>query len=120
MKVLVIDDNDDIRWCLREQFKRKGFKVFEAQNGEEGLKALEARPFAFVLCDIQMPVLDGVGFLKRARELNQALPIFIMTAHSPNYTKQEVLGFGATAYIEKPLTMEAIETLLKQFSEPTN
>ena len=113
MKILIIDDMEDLRWALAEQFKSYGFEIVEAENGEEGLKALETLSPVFVLTDIQMPKMNGVEFLKQARAKYPTLPIFVMTGHSP-YTEAEILGFGANGYYEKT-SLGFIHTLSKKF-----
>lgn len=100
MKILLIEDLKDLRWALAEQFKHYGFEIVEAENGEEGLKALETLSPIFVLTDIQMPKMNGIEFLKQARAKFPTLPIFVMTGYSP-YSEAEVLGFGANGYFEK-------------------
>lgn len=101
MKILIVEDSSDLRWALVEQFKHYGFETVEADNGEEGLKVLETLSPVFVLTDIQMPKMNGIEFLKQARAKFPALPIFVMTGHSP-FTEAEVLSFGANGYFEKP------------------
>lgn len=100
MKILLVDDMEELRWALAEQLKSYGFEIVEAKNGEEGLKALENLSPVFVLTDIQMPRMNGIEFLKQARAKFPSLPIFVMTGYSP-YTEAEVLGFGADGYFEK-------------------
>ena len=100
MKILIVEDLSDLRWALSEQFKDYGFEVVEAENGEEGLKALENLSPVFVLTDIQMPKMNGVEFLKQARTKYPTLPIFVMTGFSP-FTEKEILALGANGYFEK-------------------
>ena len=117
MKILIIDDLSDMRWALAEQFKKYGFEILEAENGEEGLKALETLSPVFVLTDVQMPKMNGVEFLKQARAKYPNLPIFVMTGFSP-YTEAEILGFGANGYFEKTST-EFTHFLARKFATLT-
>lgn len=102
MRVLLIDDDKDLRGCLKDQLVGLGHSVFEAENGEAGLNTLKSENVDLVISDIQMPILNGVGFLKKAREQYPTLPIFLMTGFSP-YTEKQILGMGANGYIEKPM-----------------
>ena len=85
---------------LRSRFEGFCFFVFEAENGAEGLKVLRTQSITFVLSDLQMPKMDGIEFLKKAREQFPALQIFIMKGFSP-YSEKDILDFGATGYFEK-------------------
>ena len=117
MKILIIDDLPDMRMVLRHSFEGFGFKITEAENGEEGLEALEKENFVFVLTDIQMPKMDGIEFLKKARAKFPDLPIFVMTGFSP-YTADQVLSFGANGYFEKA-SSELPRTIARKFARMT-
>ncbi len=101
MTILLVDDNKDLRDCYKEELSRIGFVVFEAEDGEQALGLLRKQVVDLVISDVQMPILDGVGFLKQARKEFKNLPIFIITGFSP-YTEKEILNYGANGYFEKP------------------
>lgn len=108
MRILLVEDNKDLRDCYKEELTELGVYVFEAENGKEALGLLKSIPVDLVISDVQMPILDGVGFLKKAREEFNNLPIFIITGFSP-YTEQQILSFGANGYYEKQsLDLKAI------------
>jgi CheY-like chemotaxis protein len=113
MKILIVEDMEELRWAISERFKSFGFEIVVAENGEEALKALETLSPVFVLTDIQMPKMNGIEFLKQARAKFPTLPILVMTGFSP-YTEQEVLGFGANGYYEKT-QMDVAEIARKFF-----
>lgn len=117
MKVLLVEDSEDIRYCVRQVFTKRGFTLTETTNGQEGLDALKEGQFDFVLCDIKMPVLDGVGFLRGARKQFKDIPIFVISSFS-TYTDEEILEAGATAQIgEKPLSDEAVNKILELYQK---
>ena len=100
MRILLIDDCEDLRASFSETLKSLGHFVFEAENGVRGLEMLSLNNVDCVLSDIQMPMMDGVEFLKHAKSKFPNLPVFIMTGFSP-YSKAEILNFGASGYFDK-------------------
>lgn len=100
--VLVVDDEPDLRLALRALLHRAGFGVEEARDGREGLRAVhEVRPDV-VLLDVEMPEMDGWGALERIRELDEALPVIMLTAHGLEMERVRGLRAGADDYLVKP------------------
>jgi DNA-binding response OmpR family regulator len=100
-RILVVDDDPDIRGLLRELLNRRGFAVTEARDGQEALRAFfEERP-DLVLLDVQMPVLDGWKTLERIRELSD-VPVVMLTAKTTELEKTRGLRGGADDYVTKP------------------
>lgn len=100
--VLIIDDERSIRKTLTEILSFEGYKVDEAADGEEGLKKYRERLYDVVLCDIKMPKLDGIEFLEKAREVNNDVPIIVISGHGNIDTAVDAVKKGAFDYISKP------------------
>ena len=100
--ILIIDDEKSIRKTLTEILSYEGYKVDEAGDGEEGLKKFSQKVYDLVLCDIKMPKLDGIEFLEKARELNNDVPIIVISGHGNIDTAVEAVKKGAFDYISKP------------------
>ncbi len=102
-RVLVVDDDPDIRLLLRFELAAEGHAVIEAGNGEEALAALADGDIDLVLLDMMMPVLDGWGVL-RALDPNQAPPVVVITALASDGDRHvlDLLGLGAIDVIAKP------------------
>ncbi|HEY2326710.1 MAG TPA: response regulator transcription factor [Gaiellaceae bacterium] len=100
-KILVVDDDDDIRLLVRELLERAGYDVIEAADGREALKLMYTSPPALVLLDITMPDLDGYQTLERIRDLSD-VPVAMLTARSQELEKVRGLSAGADDYIAKP------------------
>ncbi len=100
--ILIIDDEKSIRKTLTEILSYEGYKIDEAADGEEGLKKFKDKTYDLVLCDIKMPKLDGIEFLERAREINDEVPIIIISGHGNIETAVEAVKKGAYDYISKP------------------
>lgn len=113
-KVLLVEDNNDLRFMLKQELIND-FYVIEASNGQEGYNSiLEEKP-QLVICDILMPVEDGISMLKRVKENKDinTIPIFMLTAKNSEETKIECLSLGAADYIEKPFSIEFVKWKVK-------
>lgn len=100
--ILIIDDEKAIRKTLGEILSFEGYKIDEAADGEEGLKAFKDKTYDVVLCDIKMPKLDGIEFLQKAGEINPDVPIIMISGHGNIETAVEAVKKGAYDYISKP------------------
>jgi DNA-binding response OmpR family regulator len=100
-RVLVVDDDADIRGLVRELLERAGHDVLEAADGSEGLRMFYAQQPDLVILDVSMPGLDGLETLKRIRELSD-LPVMMLTARAQELEKVRGLQAGADDYVTKP------------------
>jgi DNA-binding response OmpR family regulator len=100
-RVLVVDDDADIRSLVRELLERSGYRVAAAGDGREGLRALYASPPDLVLLDVNMPNLDGWQTLERIRDLSD-VPVIMLTAQGAELEKVRGLKAGADDYVTKP------------------
>lgn len=112
-RLLIVDDDPQMRAMLRQALERHGFEVHEAASGEQVLQALEsARPDAIVL-DKEMPGVSGFDALELIRQHDVAVPVIVITAFGGLAVRAEALRRGATAYVEKPFRVSAlVEQLL--------
>ena len=104
-KILIIDDERSIRNTLKEILTYEGFEVVEAQDGLEGLKAVEKAKFDVILCDIKMPKMDGIEVLEKIQEMAPETPVVIVSGHGNIDTAVEAIKKGAFDYIAKPLDL---------------
>jgi len=100
-RVLVIDDDADIRLLLRELLERAGYLVEEAEDGKVGLRQLFANAPSLVILDVTMPDMDGYQTLERIRDLSE-VPVLMLTARSQELEKVRGLSAGADDYVAKP------------------
>ena len=115
--VLVVDDDGDVRELVAELLRRGGYRVSQAENGQEALKRLfDERPDLVVL-DVSMPELDGWGTLERIRELSD-VPVMMLTALGAELEKVRALRAGADDYMTKPFgrqeLLARVENLLRR------
>lgn len=101
-RILVIDDTEHIRSILTMMLKFKGYAIAEAQNGLEAMEAARGGSFDLIFCDIDMPVMNGVEFVRQYRqEIDKDTPIIMLTAEG-NELISTALNVGATACVKKP------------------
>src|SRR5947199_6831438 len=100
-RILVVDDDPDIRALVVELLERAGHKVDQAPDGRSGLRALHATPPDLVLLDVSMPDLDGWQTLERIRDLTD-VPVLMLTARGDELERVRGLQGGADDYVVKP------------------
>ena len=118
--ILIIDDEKSIRKTLNEILSFEGYKIDEASDGEEGLKRFKEKNYDLVLCDIKMPKLDGIEFLEKAKEVNEEVPIIIISGHGNIETAVEAVKKGAYDYISKPPDLNRMLITLRNAMEKTS
>ena len=101
LRILVVDDDADIRLLLRELLERAGYAVDEAEDGRAALRTLFTTPPALVILDVTMPELDGYQTLERIRDLSE-VPVLMLTARTQELEKVRGLSAGADDYVAKP------------------
>src|SRR5450631_3023304 len=117
--ILIIDDEKSIRKTITEILTYEGYKIDEAVDGEEGLRKFREKNFDLVICDIKMPKLDGIEFLEKAREINDEVPIIIISGHGNIETAVEAVKKGAYDYISKPPDLNRMLITLRNAMEKT-
>jgi len=100
-RILVVDDDEDIRLLLQELLGRAGYEIDEAPDGRTALRRLYERPPALVILDVTMPEMDGYQTLERIRDLSD-VPVIMLTARTQELEKVRGLSAGADDYVAKP------------------
>lgn len=100
--LLIIDDETLLVENMRFLLSPHASKIFTASNGKEGLKVLATEEIHCVICDITMPVMNGVEFIKAARETNYDVPIIFYSAYGTHEMMMEVSRYGAFDFLKKP------------------
>jgi DNA-binding response OmpR family regulator len=116
-RILVVDDDPDVRSLVRELLTRAGYELEEAPNGRTALRLLYARPPQLVLLDVTMPEMDGWQTLERIRDLND-VPVLMLTARRDELERVRGLKAGADDYVTKPFgrqeLLARVEALLRR------
>ncbi|MBM9513570.1 sigma-54-dependent transcriptional regulator [Desulfogranum marinum] len=116
-KLLIIDDEANMRHMLAALLKRHGYAICEAGDGRQGIQLLQEHPFDFVLCDVRMPEMDGLTFLQEAREVSLSATIIMMSAYGSVEDAVQAMKLGAYDYIAKPFKEDEILLVLEKAGE---
>jgi DNA-binding response OmpR family regulator len=122
-RILVVDDDTDIRGLLIELLTRAGFEVDEAADGRAALRRLYDAPPSLVILDVAMPGLDGYETLERIRDLSE-VPVIMLTARAEELEKVRGLSGGADDYVAKPFgrqeLLARVQALLRRSGGKTD
>lgn len=112
--ILVVDDQPEVREMLREYLVIKGFEVYEAENGAEGLEQLKAHKVNTALVDLDMPVMNGVAFSEKVLAEDNHFNIIIITAHLDKYSRYNFSKMGVKAVLPKPVDFNKLNKILAE------
>lgn len=115
--ILIVDDSLPMRSVIKRTLKASGYgngDVFEAANGGEAMELLQNNWVDLVLTDYNMPVMDGLEFVKTMRkdDVSKDIPVVVISTEGNKSKIQEFMDFGAEGYITKPFTAEAIRDVI--------
>ena len=111
-RVLVVDDDPDVRTFLCDLLSHWRCKAIPAASGWEALEVLQGRPVDVVLLDVAMPIMDGAETLCEIKRLAPDLPVFMMSALMTSNLRQHLCELGAQGYLAKPMEREALAVAL--------
>jgi two-component system chemotaxis response regulator CheY len=114
--ILTVDDSASIRQMIKLTLTGAGYLVVEAGNGAEGLTAAKASPVNMIVTDLNMPVMDGIAFIREMRKLPdyKGVPIVFLTTESDSGIKQQAKDAGATGWITKPFQQDQLLAVVKK------
>lgn len=113
-KILVVDDESDIRHFTARFFRKHAIEVITASSGEKAIELTEKENPELILLDINMDGLDGIGVLSRIREKNKEIPIVMVTGKKPEEDQacKRCQELGISGYIHKPLELNELERVV--------
>jgi len=115
--ILIVDDEELIRWSLSEHLQSEGYSTAEACDGEAALAHIAEHAPDIVITDLKMPKLDGMGLLRALRDRDDALPVIVLTAHGAVESAVEATRLGARAYLTKPFDLREISLQVSRVLE---
>src|SRR3954470_4001772 len=118
-RILVVDDEAEIRRSVRMILEYEGYDVQEASSGPEALAIIERETPDLVFLDIKMSGMDGLDALQRIRQTNESLPVVIISGHGTVSTAVEATKLGAFDFIEKPLASERVLVTIRNALDQT-
>jgi two-component system chemotaxis response regulator CheY len=119
--VLVVDDSPTLLASVSFCLNNAGYQIYQAVNGKEGLEVLERlqgeeKKVALIITDINMPVMDGIQFIRKVKEgPYRFIPILVLTTESQEQLKQEGRDAGAAGWLLKPFRPEQLLWVVKKF-----
>ncbi len=118
-RILVVDDEADVRWVLRSALEGRGYQVDEAASGEEALSRLASRRYDLLLLDLRMEGLNGVNVMERVRISRPRLPIIILTGYATLESAIAAVRCGAADYLLKPVSIHEIARAVQRALQRT-
>ena len=116
-RLLVAEDEANLRLVIQKELQRLGYNVSVAPDGEAALRRLEESNVDVMLCDINMPKMDGMELLRRVRERPNPPEIIMLTGHATVETAIEAMKLGAYDYLSKPYRITELDALVKQAAD---
>jgi two-component system NtrC family response regulator len=118
--ILVIDDEAAQRDILTGYLKKKGYKIFSAPSGKEGINVAEKNPVDIILSDFKMPDLSGLEVLKQVKKINPEISFVIVTAFGTVENAVKAMRLGAFDYISKPVDLDELDLMIDKIIEHKN
>jgi len=112
-RILIVDDEEALRRAISFDFKRAGFEVFEAENGELAFQFLKKHSVDLVLTDVRMPVCDGVELLDRIKAIHPQLPVVMFITGFTDLSPEDAYAKGAAAIFAKPFDRKQLMAVAK-------
>jgi two-component system response regulator MprA len=120
VRVLVVDDEPQLRRALERALKLEGYEVALAADGAEGLAAISSGPYDAVVLDVLMPNRDGLSVCRELRERGDRTPVLMLTARDAVQDRVDGLDAGADDYVVKPFALEELLARLRALMRRTN
>ncbi|HEV7396679.1 MAG TPA: response regulator [Pyrinomonadaceae bacterium] len=115
--ILVVDDFDDTRWLLRTWLERRGFRVIEAENGNEAVFEAQSNSPDLIIMDLEMPELDGLSATRQIRGDSRLadVPIVAVSAYGAEQFRGLALQAGCNEYVSTPFEPSELERLIRSY-----
>ncbi len=117
-RLLIIEDNKEMRSLLKDFFEEEGFEVDSVDDGAGAFPKLTRMTFDLIITDIWMAGLSGLDILPAMKRINPHIPVIVITAFGSEEMRRRAMARGADAYLEKPLQLEKLKNLTYQMILP--
>jgi two-component system chemotaxis response regulator CheY len=114
--IMTVDDSRSVRFLVSFTLKQLGYEMIEAENGQEALRKLADTPVDMLITDVNMPELDGIGLVRKVREMPsyKFIPILILTTESQREKRDAGREAGATGWIVKPFSPDKLIEVVRK------
>lgn len=116
-RILIVDDEENVRYSFKKFFKASGYEISEAVNGLDAVSAINRHQPDLVLMDIEMPGLNGIEAIQRIKQTHPDLPVVIITAFGTTERVIAAMKYGAFEYLEKPFDVERLKAVVAEALE---
>lgn len=116
-RILVVDDEELVRWTFEQALTAEGYKVDLAETGEKSLELFRRKKYDLTILDIKLPGIDGVEVLRKIRETDKDALVIMITAHGGVESAVQCMKLGAFHYVQKPFEIDEVKLLVKQALE---
>ncbi len=113
-RILVVDDDENVREIITEFLLTLNFEVSEANDGEEAIKLCGRLPFDLVITDIRMPKMNGLQLLRKLKTVIPELPIILMTGYYPSKAQEDNMTAKADGYLLKPFSLGTLRQAIQK------
>jgi len=111
-RLLIVEDEDNLRDLYAEELEEEGYEIIRAENGKSAVELVKKEPFDLIIMDIRMPEMDGIEALGKVIAQNKKIPVIIYTAYS-NY-KSNFMTWTADAYLTKSSNLDELKNKIKE------
>ncbi|SFN09366.1 GGDEF domain-containing protein [Thermodesulforhabdus norvegica] len=116
LRILVVDDDENIRKLLLDHLTRKGYHVRTASDGMEAIRMFSDTPFDIVITDMHMPGLDGLELIRRIKSVPRNVDIVAITGYIRNYRYADIVRAGAADFLIKPFGIEELDAKIERIA----
>ncbi|MBP8626339.1 MAG: response regulator [Syntrophorhabdales bacterium] len=116
IRILVVDDEENIRILFKEELEEEGYRIELASNGYEAIEKVRQTPFDLVVLDIKMPGLDGIQTLNEIKKINKDQHVILCSAYGE--FKQDFSSWVSDAYVVKSADTEELKNAIKNILKP--
>lgn len=111
-RILIIEDDEEMGFSLKDFFMKEGFEVEHVEKGTYAFRKLMTEPFALIITDIRLPGFSGLDILPGLKKLRPETPIIVVTAFGGEEVQRRAYEMGATVYLEKPIDLHELRELI--------
>ncbi len=120
IKLLLVEDDDALRFIVKDNLEQNGYYVDIAENGQEAIELFDGNDYHLIILDVMLPKIDGFKVAEYIRKNNEQVPVIFLTARSMTEDKITGLSIGGDDYISKPFSMEELLLKIKIFLKRSN
>ena len=113
-KILIVDDDQQVLRAIRKILEKKGYETITFEDPESALEYLKTEPVHLIITDLHIPGMDGIQFLRQAKQIRRSVPIIFSTGFASIDTAVTAMQLGAFDYLKKPLEPRKIYDLVER------